>query len=94
MMNRLSVLSKAFRMRGAAPAAAPSKFTFVKPHQYAIPTIQVSPSSAASMAGNIYETFFSTNARYITSVLAVTIVGEILFLKFWDNAWESHNGDV
>jgi hypothetical protein len=92
-MNRLSVLSKAFRLRGGS-AAAPSKFSFVKPHQYAIPSAQMTPQGAATTANFIYNTFFSTNARYVSTVLAVTIVGEIVFVKFWDNVWKSHNGNV
>lgn len=92
-MNRLSVLSKAFRLRGGS-VAAPSKFSFVKPHQYAIPSAQMTPQAAASSANFIYETFFSTNVRYVSTVLAATIVGEIVFVKFWDNVWKSYNGDV
>jgi hypothetical protein len=97
-MNRLSVVARALRLRGGAAAAPKSaaahNYAFVKPHAMAIPTTQAAPSQAASRAKLIYDTFFSTNARYVTVVLAATIVGEAAYTKFFDTWWRIHNSEV
>jgi hypothetical protein len=92
-MNRLSVVARAFPLRGgAAPSNILSKFTFTKSHKVATPG--VSPAAAAARSKLIYDTFFNTNAKYVTVVVCAAIVGESVYTTAVESFWKTSNGNV